>query len=110
MPRKRILYEVYAGNVGCVYFGHDRKKAKIAFDTEVDNSKSGYGRVAGEAVTIFADGEIKEEYEGTLQDDTLSARSDLRYVSFDFGRHHRHPIVRKAMSDAEAVIEKKKRG
>lgn len=55
-------YEVYAGNLGCVHRGSSKAAALKSFASEVRDSKAGYGRVAGEAVTLMADGEPIKEY------------------------------------------------
>ena len=60
-------YEVVVGNLGTVYSGRDKKKAQIDFDEYVSMSKTGYGRVAGEPVTMFCDGEPCQNHEGAPQ-------------------------------------------
>jgi hypothetical protein len=57
-------YEVVVGNVGNVYKGYDRDEALAAYDEYVDHSLNGYGRAAGETVTLFKDSEIEKEHEG----------------------------------------------
>ncbi len=55
------------GNVGNIDFSSEGlKKAKSAFNQYVEQSKNGYGRVAGEDVSLMVDGEIEEEYSGLL--------------------------------------------
>lgn len=44
------IWEVLVGNVGCVFHGH--------------NGYDAIGRIAGEPVTLFKDGEIYFEHKG----------------------------------------------
>jgi ribosomal protein L37AE/L43A len=55
-------YQVVVGNLGLVHESDDRQAAEESFKEYVDFSKSDYGRVAGEPVTLFEDGEILKEY------------------------------------------------
>ena len=57
-------YQVIVGNVGTVYDGDNRKEAEDAYADYVDFSKALMGRVGGEAVTLFCDGEILLEHPG----------------------------------------------
>lgn len=59
-------YEVIVGNIGTVYSGTNGFEANTKFATYSGQSKSNYGRAAGEDVTIMKDGEITREYVGTL--------------------------------------------
>jgi hypothetical protein len=59
-------FEVICGNVGSVYSGNSRMAAKSTFNTYVDHSSSGYGRAAGESVTLFEDDEILDEHVGSV--------------------------------------------
>ena len=68
-PVERSEYSVLVGNIGTVYSGTDRKKALRIFSEYVKQSgflPSGYGRVYGENVTLFADQEIEKEFFGSL--------------------------------------------
>ena len=60
-------YEVICGNIGTVHTGAAIRAAEIHFDEYVAQSKSEYGRAAGESVTLMRDGEIHREYIGTLE-------------------------------------------
>ena len=64
--RAEATYEVVVGNIGTVYRGTDQDEAGRRFRSYVQDSRNGYGRVAGEPVTLFKDGEIVEEIEGTV--------------------------------------------
>jgi hypothetical protein len=57
-------YQVIVGNVGTVYSGNNRKTAVRTFEGYLQNSKASVGRVAGEPVTLWCDGEIEREHEG----------------------------------------------
>ena len=60
-------YEVIVGNVGSVHEGVDRDEAKEVFSQYVEMSKmygGAGGRVSGEDVTLFEDGEPIVEHEG----------------------------------------------
>ena len=69
MARKGIWYEVVVGNVGTVYSGRARDKARKVFKDYVELSESRSGRVACEPVTLFDSGEPVQEYEGCLDED-----------------------------------------
>ena len=56
------LYEVTVGNIGTVYRGALETTARTEFNEYVRLSKAGFGRVAGEPVTLFKDGEIIKEH------------------------------------------------
>ena len=56
-------YQVIVGNVGTVYDGDDQEQAKRDYRECVSLSKdSEFGRMAGEEVTLFEDGEILKEH------------------------------------------------
>jgi len=55
-------YELVVGNIGVVYRGPHAAIAVAEFDEYVDISKSGYGRAAGEEITLFKDGEVIKEH------------------------------------------------
>ena len=59
-------YEVICGNIGSVYSGSDENEARLKFASYVDLSRSDYGRAGGEDVTLMLDGEIVDEFQGTL--------------------------------------------
>lgn len=58
-------WEVVAGNVGTVYDDLSESGARATYNAYVKFSKDGEGRVGGENVTLFRDGEIVEEHVGT---------------------------------------------
>jgi len=58
------VYEVVAGNIGFVYDGQDRREAEETFWRYAGASKNRRGRVAGEQVTLFEDGEPIREWAG----------------------------------------------
>lgn len=60
-------YSVVVGNIGTAYTGTHENNARKEFNSYVVDSKTGYGRAAGEPVTLFCDGEIIKEYAGTLE-------------------------------------------
>ncbi len=61
-----MIYEVVVGNIGRVYRGSDRREANRSYAVYLDQFKQGYGRAAGESVTLFEDGEPIREHEGKL--------------------------------------------
>ncbi len=61
---KRDRYEVLVGNVGMVYRGGSQREALVQFNAYVTASKLDLGRAGGEAVTLFREGDIWQEYEG----------------------------------------------
>jgi hypothetical protein len=64
-------YEVICGNIGAVYSGTNGFEANKTFQTYAGQSKSNYGRAAGENVTMLKDGEISKEFIGTLDQNEL---------------------------------------
>lgn len=62
-----MTYEIYAGNVGSVHTGTNKKDALKVFKSYVADSKANYGRVAGESIHMFADDELVKEYVGTME-------------------------------------------
>lgn len=60
-------YEVVVGNVGTVYRGKQGFQAHLDYNKYVGISKHGGGRTEGEPVTLFMDGEIVKEYQGTVR-------------------------------------------
>ena len=60
-------YEVVVGNLGMAYSGRDKKAAQETYDDYVYQSKAGYGRIAGEPVTMLCDGEPCQNHEGAPQ-------------------------------------------
>lgn len=64
-------FEIVVSNIGTVYTGNDFNCATFEFQEWIAASKSGMGRVAGESVTLFSDGEILQEYEPPVKTLTL---------------------------------------
>jgi len=62
-----LRYEVIVGNLGRVYAGKSRLDANLMFREYRKKSDRGYGRVAGEAVTMFRDGEPVREHRGAAR-------------------------------------------
>lgn len=61
------MYEIIVGNVGSVYYGTNGFEAYAQFQAYCGLSKASYGgRVTGEDVTLFKNGEIVKEYIGAL--------------------------------------------
>ena len=61
-------YTVVVGNVGTVYAGNSRRDAIAEYEACKGASIGDVGRMAGEPVTLFADGEILREYPGKEND------------------------------------------
>jgi len=59
-------YQVIVGNIGTVYSGDSKEAAYTHYTEYVDQSKSDYGRAAGEDVTIMCKDEPLEEFVGSL--------------------------------------------
>jgi hypothetical protein len=63
-------FEVVVSNVGTVHTGDNPQAAIREYMECVHLSKeSKVGRIAGESVTLFNDGEIVNEYQGTQEND-----------------------------------------
>ena len=56
-------YETIVGNIGTVYSGTSYDEAQRKHDIYVEQAQGGYGRAAGETVTIMRDGDIYLETE-----------------------------------------------
>lgn len=61
------VYTVVVSNLGQVFKGLNRGKARLDFDHYVLDSKSAFGRAAGEEVTLFEDDEILKHYDPSVQ-------------------------------------------
>ena len=59
-------YDVCVGNIGNVYTGHNAREARRTFTEYVDMSMAGYGRAAGESVSLLKNDEIVSDYMGTV--------------------------------------------
>lgn len=60
-------YEILVGNIGTVHSGPVLREAERLFVHYRKQSESGSGRASGENVTLLRDGEILDEYIGTLE-------------------------------------------
>lgn len=61
--------EVIVGNIGTAYAGPDEAEARRKYAAYVADSKTGLGRSGGESVVLIVNGEVVEEYEGTLNEE-----------------------------------------
>ena len=61
-------WSVVVGNIGTVYTGSSELQARDDFASYVHHSRDGYGRVAGEPVTLLHGGEIIAEHIGDAED------------------------------------------
>lgn len=61
------VYTVVVSNLGQVFKGLNRGKARLDFDHYVLDSKSTFGRARGEEVTLFEDDEILKHYDPSVQ-------------------------------------------
>lgn len=62
-------YLVIVGNIGQVYDGNDGDEAQETYNEYAEQSQEGYGRAAGEQVTLFIDGEVALELDFTGEND-----------------------------------------
>ncbi len=60
-------YEVHVGNLGLVHSGSAIRAARKAFNEYKRQSRSGYGRAAGERVTLRSNGWLIDEHEQRSQ-------------------------------------------
>lgn len=58
------VYEVAVGNIGFVYGGADRAEAERLYWYYMGESRGHRGRVAGEMVTLFENGDPIKEWAG----------------------------------------------
>lgn len=65
--RQQHFYEVIVGNIGKVHEGVNLASARRVYKTYVAQSKRGSGRAGGENVTLWKDGDIIQEHEGTRE-------------------------------------------
>ena len=59
-------WQVIVGNIGTVFDGDNGFLARNTYSEYVSQSKSNYGRAAGECVTLMRHDDIRLEYIGTL--------------------------------------------
>jgi hypothetical protein len=64
-----MIYEVIVGNIGSVIATGRLEDARKRYQIYVEQSQSGRGRAGGENVTLLGDGEIVEEFIGTLNEE-----------------------------------------
>jgi hypothetical protein len=61
-----MMHQILVDNIGCVYRGTSKRKAKQQFDEYVYMSRTGYGRAAHEDVTWLVDDEVYKNHTGEL--------------------------------------------
>ena len=61
------MYRVIVGNIGTVYSGDSQKTALQTFKEYKQQSKTDYGRAAGESVVVMCHDEVVREYVGKLE-------------------------------------------
>ena len=62
------FYEVIVSNLGKVLEGSNAFKANSVYNQYVGMSKRNYGRVAGESVDMYRNGEIVKQFTGSLHE------------------------------------------
>ena len=62
-------WEVIVGNIGTVYSGDDEAVARRKFASYKRDSELECGRAVGESVVLMRDGEIVQEYVGSIEED-----------------------------------------
>lgn len=65
-PGKEKAYEVIVGNIGTVYKGGDKQVAIATFEEYKRQSADGYGRAAGEPVSLLFEEEVIDEFDQTV--------------------------------------------
>jgi len=60
-------WDLVVGNVGTFRYGSNGFEAVRDYNDYVRMSKDNYGRVSGETVILFRDGEVYREYLGILE-------------------------------------------
>lgn len=60
------MYEVIVGNIGSVFRGNQSKEAGQAFREYKEQSKTNYGRAAGEDVIMMINGHPSKEFIGSI--------------------------------------------
>lgn len=58
-------YQIIVGNIGTVYDGDSRIEAIQAYSEYRNQSRNNYGRASGENVSMFENGELKWEHNGS---------------------------------------------
>lgn len=56
-------YEVIISNVGRVYDGHSKIEANATYRSYCFDSRTGYGRAAGEIVDFYMNGEVEKTFD-----------------------------------------------
>jgi hypothetical protein len=81
VSKTRYQWEVIAGNVGTIYNGRSKRDALNMFRTYCRKSRISEGKVAGEDVTVFKDGEIFREYRGHYtEEEYKSCKNKVRIL------------------------------
>jgi hypothetical protein len=65
--QEETVYTVIVGNIGTIGTFKSLTAARASFDEYVKMSVDGYGRAAGESVTLIRGEELIQEHEGTQQ-------------------------------------------
>lgn len=63
-------YELIVGNIGTVWSGNDQTEAQQLFNDYAQMSSDGYGRAAGEPVTLLKNGVILLDFLPTQTEET----------------------------------------
>lgn len=63
------MFKVIVGNIGQVYHGESYDEALKTFEEYQGQSEIGYGRAAGEPVTMLDDDVIVKEHDGEYYDE-----------------------------------------
>ena len=80
-------YEVIVGNIGTVYRGTSFAAAQKNFATYREQSQSGYGRAAGESVTLMRDGEVIREFDAEAEaEGSMAVGASPRFAALVRGK------------------------
>lgn len=83
-------YSVIVGNIGTIYNGGKAREAAATFREYREQSRDGYGRAAGEGVTLTKDGQPVREYNPPLKFPRISELAALiRSIKPDIGDEYR---------------------
>jgi|WetSurSiteA1Bulk_404760.scaffolds.fasta_scaffold29689_3 hypothetical protein len=64
---KHNEYELIVGNIGLAHRGGSINVAVVRFNEYKRLSKANYGRIAGESVALFKNGELIREFIGSIE-------------------------------------------
>lgn len=74
------MYQVIVGNIGTVIETTERETAQWTFEEYATMSRNGYGRAAGEPVTMMENGEIILEYTPPMPRDVQEEYNELPHL------------------------------